>query len=215
VDYSSLVVPHHLTAEILSHFPKATNRGCLALDIGCGPAIHRGVCEQAGFEYVGLDYESLQATLLGDAHALPFRADSFEFVLSIAMLHLVQFPWLVAREACRVLTPGGRFIGTVAFLEPFHATGYYHHTHLGILSSLLGAGLRVDLLGPIPHWTVLRAQAEMSLFPGMPRRLARTIVWPLEMLHRAWWARVARFDPDPYRRVRNTAGSFAFVATKE
>ena len=215
VDFSLVEVPRHMTRELLSYFPKARSKGSLALDIGCGAAIHRAICEHAGFEYVGLDYDSERATLLGDAHAAPFKNDSFEFVLSVAMLHLVQYPWLVAREAHRVLKPQGRLVGTVAFLEPFHSDGYYHHTHLGTLNTLRSAGFRVEVLAPSVEWTVLVAQAQMALFPGMPRTLARAIVRPVDWLHRAWWARVSRADPDRHRRVRNTTGAFSFVATKD
>ncbi len=147
---------------------------------------------------------------------LPFRSTSVEFVVSLAVLEHLRYPSVVAREVMRILKPGGHYIGTVSFLEPFHGDSYYHHTHLGTFNTLHSAGFEVIRVAPTPHWSGLRAQATMSLFPRLPGPLAAALVWPVEVLHRLWWRAGRLFSPaasESLRRLAN-AGSFEFVARK-
>lgn len=187
------------------------------LDLGCGKMRHREVCEYAGFDYVGLDYDSPHAPLLGDAHSLPFRDNSFEFILSIAMLEHIRFPFVMMREAHRVLKPHSRFIGTVAFLEPFHSSSFYHHTHLGIFNSLQYGGFQVEHIAPSKAWTALLAQARMGLFPKMPSSLCKALLFPLQALHKLWWRVGSLVDGRSTERDRilRTTAAFAFIAAKD
>ena len=216
VDFAGVAAPYHLTRALMSYFPRARDAGELALDLGCGSALHRSVCEKAGYDYVGLDHASAGAQVLGDAHALPFADASFGFVLSIAVLEHIRLPFVAMREVCRVLRPGAPFIGTVAFLEPFHSDSYFHHSHLGVLTSLREGGFEIECIAPSASWNALTAQGTMGLFPRMPGALLRPLLWPLQALHRLWWAAggLVSAEATDATRVRNLTGAFSFVARR-
>jgi len=217
VDFNGVEPLWHLTEELRSYFPKARHRGAIALDLGCGSGLHREICERAGFQWVGVDYSDPHAPILGDGHALPLADASVQFVLSLAVLEHIRYPFVVAREVMRVLQPGGIYIGSVSFLEPFHGDSYYHHTHLGAYNTLASAGLEVLRVAPHASWSGLRAQATMSgLFPRMPEWMSTSLVWPLETLHRFWWRLGALFSDKASETTRlcTNTGSFEFVARK-
>lgn len=56
---------------------------------------------------------------------LPFKDNSFDVVLSLAVLEHVPNPWVHAEELIRVLKPGGIIYADVPFLQPYH--GYPYH----------------------------------------------------------------------------------------
>ena len=63
--------------------------------------------------------------VVGDAHALPFRADAFDFAFSLAVLEHLRQPFTAAAEMHRVLRPGGQVYADTNFVFPHH--GYPHH----------------------------------------------------------------------------------------
>lgn len=216
VDFRNVKAPTHLSREMMSHFPKAKKDDSLVLDLGCGDTIHREVCEHAGFQYVGLDCACEESGILGDAHALPFKEESFEFVLSIAVLEHIRFPFVMMKEACRVLEANGLFIGSVAFLEPFHGNSFYHHTALGTYNSLREGGFIVEAVSPSDRWSVLVAQAQMALFPRMPHLASKALVMPLQGMHKMWWrmARLVSSKAREQQRISATTGAFTFIARR-
>lgn len=88
--------------------------GARLLDLGCGPRDQAAPAAHGGASYVGIDYASEQADLLADAHAIPFRHDTFDVVLSYAVLEHLYHPFLAVQEVARVLRPGGVYAGTVS-----------------------------------------------------------------------------------------------------
>jgi SAM-dependent methyltransferase len=215
VDFTGVPRPHNLSHEFLSYFPRARARPALLLDLGCGDSIHRPITEHAGYEWVGVDHAAREALLLADAHSLPFRDQAFECVLTVAVFEHLRFPFVAIQEIHRVLKPGGKLLGTVAFLEPFHGDSYYHHSPLGTLNTLRHGGFTVQYVAPHVHWTGLLALARMGLFPGMPLPLVAALVAPLRWLHVLWWTMAGWLGlASPEKRLRNTTAAFAFVATR-
>jgi SAM-dependent methyltransferase len=101
----------------------------LVLDVGAGlrPVYFGNVVN-----YEIVDYKTTDVVGAGDD--LPFQDNSFDGVLSIAVLEHVKDPFRCAAELARVLKPGGWLKACAPFLQPLH--GYPHHyfnmTHEGL-----------------------------------------------------------------------------------
>lgn len=189
------------------------------LDLGCGSRNFESLCKEiTGFNYIGIDYSGREPDFLADAHALPFRDESFEFVLSIAVLEHLEIPEVAVSELFRVLKPEGIFVGTVAFLEPFHMNIYYHMSHLGVVRLLSHAGFEIVALAPNAEWSGTRAQAEMTLFPGLPRPIKRSMTSAISPMSKALWAFRRLFRQDDcgsnLQRLLETTGGFRFVVRR-
>ncbi|HST06481.1 MAG TPA: Trm112 family protein [Chloroflexia bacterium] len=63
--------------------------------------------------------------VVADAHALPFRPDTFSFVFSLAVIEHLRNPFLAAQETFDVLRNGGYVYGDCNFVFAYH--GYPHH----------------------------------------------------------------------------------------
>jgi SAM-dependent methyltransferase len=101
--------------DLIQSFPDG-----LVLDCGAGS---RGTYYDNVVNYEIVDYPSTD--VLGVGESLPFKDDSMDAVISVAVLEHVRDPFKCAREISRVLKPGGRLYCAVPFLQPYH--GYPHH----------------------------------------------------------------------------------------
>lgn len=136
---------HWQTYSISDLLPAAATAKEVLL-FGCGDAGERLNLHELGFETVAFDIaRSSGADFLADGHCLPVQDASFNMVLSMQVLEHLHAPWEAAQEIARVLEPGGWFIGSVAFLKPYH-NSYFHMSHKGITHLLATNGLTVDTL---------------------------------------------------------------------
>jgi SAM-dependent methyltransferase len=79
-----------------------------------------------------MDYENVD--IVCDIHALPFKDNSIDAIMSVAVLEHVREPVAVLKEVHRVLKPGGRVFSVIPFMQPFHASphDYQRYTLPGI-----------------------------------------------------------------------------------
>lgn len=70
------------------------------------------------------------------AEQLPFKENSFDAVISCAVLEHLKDPFLAAREMVRVTKPGGIIQADVPFLQPYHGypAHYYNMTSQGLVN---------------------------------------------------------------------------------
>jgi SAM-dependent methyltransferase len=116
------------------------NRDGLVLDMGSGSP-SRGFYNVVHLDLFAYD----QVDVVTDGAALPFADETFDAVLSEAVLEHVPDPDAYMRELVRVLKPGGRARVDVAFLQPYHAypDHYFNMTKSGLRVTMERAGLRV------------------------------------------------------------------------
>ena len=216
IQFSSSDIQKHIGPELMSHFSAAADRDQLALDLGCGTTIHRKLLEKCGYTYVGIDYNRPGAPILADAHALPFADNSFSFAISIAVLEHLAHPILALRELFRVMKPESRFVGSVAFMEPFHGNSFYHHTHRGLAHGLLAAGFEIEELGYNKSW-IAPFSLRKKFFPKLPR-LGKALLWPGFALSLLYWKAGSWRTSNPRLLSllhRDIAGSFGFAAIRK
>lgn len=188
---------YHWREYRIDEFFPPTEPGSRVLLLGCGDAGERPMLEARGLTVVGFDIRrSAGVDVLGDAHKLPFRDASFDIVLSMQVLEHLRSPWLAASETARVLQPEGWFIGSVAFMKPYHGS-YFHMSHLGVQQLLSTAGLTVDKLAGAQSVTY---SIYGEMLPFVSRPLRRAVLGAFDRLafklRASLWSLVRRQDPD-------------------
>ena len=103
--------------------------GARVLDLGAGR-------RRRAPNVINLEIEPTpEIDLIGDGHFLPFKDNTFDAVISEAVLEHVHAPNRVVQEIHRVLKPGGYICVAVPFLQGYHASphDYQRWTVSGIV----------------------------------------------------------------------------------
>lgn len=119
--------------------------------------------------------DAVTVDVLTDVSVLPFASDSFDVVMSHAVLEHLKAPWEAAKEMTRVLKPGGILYSVVPFLQPFHGfpSHYFNMTTSG-LRSLFEDDLQIEELDVFPYGTPIFALTWIlnSWVKGLPPAVA-------------------------------------------
>lgn len=161
------------SSELMSEIQKYLCSNGAVLDLGCGPRDQADSIESLGHQYVGVDYTNENADFLADAHCIPFMDETFDCVLSYAVLEHLHNPFIALHEIERVLKPGGIYVGTVSQGEPFHDS-FFHHTAWGFIS-LISTASKLEIKRLWPSHDTLRALVRMGRYPKVIRCLLSII----------------------------------------
>ncbi len=171
------------------------------LDNGCGVGIYLAQMERYDGEVHGLEFDAERAQralehgpnlVRGASEALPYRDDSFDFVLSHEVLEHVADDRAAAREILRVLRPGGRlalFVPNRGY--PFETHGIFWRGRYRFgnipLVNYLPSRLRDRLA---PHVRAYWRHDLAALFAELPARVVRE-----RMIFGGYDNLIARFGP--------------------
>ena len=144
----------------------------VVLEIGCGEPMRKLTGEMAKItrnnKYIGLDKINYGQSLIADAHNLPLRENSIDFVLCRAVLEHLAQPFMAVDEIYRVLKPGGSCYVTVPFIYRYHGTkesnDYFRFTDEGV--KLLFKDFRLKKL--VPQYAAMATIAKLTPLDILP-----------------------------------------------
>lgn len=158
VNIISPVYPSFSPHKIISRYLTETNS--IALNLGSGNS-------NLSDKVLNVDifgYENVN--IVCDIENLPFKDNSVDFIINIAVLEHVPSPEKVVSEIFRVLKPGGIVCSYFPFIVPFHASPYdfSRRTNEGMkvlfrdfetIELIPGAGPTSGLLWVLQEWLAL------------------------------------------------------------
>jgi SAM-dependent methyltransferase len=130
------------------------------LDLGCGAGDSVDLFSRMfpDSRWHGVDIESspeVQARTRANANIrsfdgvnLPYESETFDLIYCQQVLEHVRHPDQLLPQVMKVLKPGGTFIGSVSYLEPFHSRSIFNFTPYGLNRVLLDAGLDLVEIRP-------------------------------------------------------------------
>ncbi len=120
------------------------------LEIGCGTKAKALLVGEYVEEHVGLDHQDSQhdksnVDLFGSAYDIPADDNSFDCVLSTAVLEHLEEPQKALNEAFRIPTPGGHAIYTIPLFWHLHEEprDFFRYTKWGLRYLFENAGFEI------------------------------------------------------------------------
>lgn len=152
-----------------------TNNKDVVLDLGCGnkPGYHKPI---KGKIICFDKFKNKITHVAGDADQLPFRADSFDKIISVNSFYYFKSPFSVAKDLRRILKKGGKIVLVLPFFYPIHdaPVDKYRFTEYG-LRALLGEYFKIERIEPIGGIFNLPAVILHSLIKGLPLVFPKSI----------------------------------------
>ena len=212
-------LPYHLDGHQLAMIGRE-GRGRSVVEIGCGERQCEAYLTTRDFSYVGIDvdHRGIGPNVFADAHNLPFKSETFDLALSMAVFQHLPNPMQAAQEAFRVLKPGGMYMATAAFVYGWtDRASFFHMSHGALLMILKYAGF--ENIRVWPDWTYSASIPNMSFSSLMARPWRRSaeltlsfLEWSYTQTAEATRSIAGKPPLSSTNRDLKTAGSLTFVA---
>lgn len=146
------------------------------IEIGCGTKAKALLVGEFVNEHIGLDHEDCphdqsNIDLFGTAYNIPVDDESFDCVLSTAVMEHLEEPQLALNEAFRVLRPGGIALYTMPLFWHLHEEprDFFRYTKYGLQHLFTNSGFFILEITPLSgFWTTFGTELNYYL-----RRFAR------------------------------------------
>ena len=143
----------------IDYLLKATDTQLEVLDLGCGSGNSEAKfkAHSRDLQWFGLDIDESpevnSRTRNGNFYTfdginIPFEENRFDVIYSNQVFEHVRHPEALLKEINRVLKPGGYFVGSVSYLEPYHSFSFWNYTPYGFKEIAVEAGLEVVEIRP-------------------------------------------------------------------
>ena len=126
------------------------------IEIGCGDKTKRYLVGEYVEQHIGLDHEDSphdksNIDLVGTAYEIPQKDESFDCILSTAVLEHLEDPQKALHEAYRVLKSGGYAIYTAPLFWHLHEEprDFYRYTKYGLEHLFKTAGFEIVEIKPL------------------------------------------------------------------
>lgn len=142
----SWVINHLDDLHIRTLIGPSRFQGEKMLCLGGGDLREKEEMRKLGYDPISIEIDPIEGVdVVGDVHHLPFKDHSFDIVSTWEVFEHLHSPWVVIQEINRVLKPGGRLVGSVAFMKSFHSS-YFHMSHWGVYSLLKWGGFEIHTI---------------------------------------------------------------------
>ena len=128
---------HHLRPAVAAWYYRQLGPARRILDLGCGNGDFGRHRPSGEIEVHGIDVDRgavvsaarFEVAVQGDldGSALPYEDQFFDAVLARDILEHLREPWVILREARRVLRPGGVIVASVVMAKPQAVWADYTH----------------------------------------------------------------------------------------
>lgn len=170
-----------------------TGRWETVVDIGSGSGWTSAIPHKRIF-FVDLSMKNLlslkdetSGPLLSDAHRLPFKDESIEFLIASEIIEHLNDPEIAAREMWRVMKPGGRIVLSTPYKERIHYTLCIHCNQPTPWNAHLHSFDREKLLSFFPanaRRKAYRFGSKVLVATRAPRLFRRFPLWVWRLLDR-------------------------------